>query len=138
MFLIICKQLVVFIQSLSCVCIFGTLWTAAHQAFLSFTISWSLVKLLSIELMIPSKYINLCCPLFLLPSTFPSIRILSKESTLHIRWSHYWSFSFCILQLSGEYSRLISFRTEEFNLLAVQGTLKSLLQQHNSKASILE
>ena len=111
-------------------------WTAACQALLSFTISWSLLKLVSIESVMPSNHLILCHPLFLLLSVFPSIRAFSKESTLCIRWRKCWSFSFSISP-SIEYSGLISFRMDWFNLLAVQGTLKSLLQYHNSKASIL-
>ena len=119
------------IQSLSCVRLFATPWTAAHQASLSITNSRSLPKLTSIESMMPSNYLILCCPL-LLPSIFPSIRVLSKELALCIRWPKYWSFSFSISP-SNEYSRLLSFRMDWFNLLDVQGTLKSLLQHHSSK-----
>ena len=111
-------------------------WTAAHQASLSFTISWSLLKLMSIELVIPSNHLILCRPLLLLPSVFPPIRVFSKESTLRIRWPKFWSFSVNISPLH-ECSGLISFRIYWFDLLAVQGTLKSLLQHHNSKASVL-
>ena len=110
-------------------------WTAACQASLFFTISWSLLKLMSNELVMLSNHLILCHPLLLLPSIFPSIRLFSKESVLHIRWPKYWSFSFCITT-SNEYSRMISFRIDWF-YLAVQGTLKSLLQHHSSKASIL-
>ena len=109
--------------------------TAARQASLSFTISWSLLKFMSIELMMLSNYLFLCHPLLLLPSIFPSIRVFSNESALHIRWPKYWSFSFSISP-SNECSGLISFRIDY--LLAVQGTLKSLLQHHSSKASILQ
>ena len=112
---------------------FVTLWTAAHQASLSFTISQSLLEFISIELVMPSHHLILCHPL-LLPSTFPSIRVFSKESVLHIRWAKYWSFS---ISPSNEYSGLISFRIDWFDLLAVQGTLKSLLQHHSLKASII-
>ena len=106
-------------------------------ASLSFTISWSFLKLMSIESAVPSSHLVLCCPLLLLPSVFPSIRVFSSESALHIRWSRYPSFSFSI-SLSNEYSVLISFRIDWFDLFAVQGTLKSLLlQHHSSKASIL-
>ena len=106
-------------------------------ASLSFTISWSFLKLMSIESAVPSSHLVLCCPLLLLPSVFPSIRVFSSESALHIRWSRYRSFSFSI-SLSTEYSVLISFRIDWFDLFAVQGTLKSLLlQHHSSKASIL-
>ena len=127
---------VVVAQLLSRVQIFVTWWTAAHQATLSFTISRSLLKLLSIELMMPANHLILCCPLLLLSSIFSSFRVFSNESALHIRWSKYWSFSFSISP-SNEYSGLISFRIDWFDLLAVQGTLKSLLQHHSSKASIL-
>ena len=111
-------------------------WTAAHQASLSITNSWSLVKLMSIELVIPSNHLILCHPLLLPPSVFPSIRVYSSESVLCIRWSKCCSFSFT-LSPSNVYSGLISFRMGWFDLLAVQGTLKSLLQHHSSKASIL-
>ena len=114
----------------------ATLLTAAHQAFLSFTISRSLLKLISIESVMPSNYLVLCRPLLLLPSIFPSIRVFSNESTLCIMWPKDWSFSFSISP-SSEYSGLISFRMDWFDLLAVQGTLKSLLQHHSSKASVL-
>ena len=107
------------------------------QAFLSFTNSKSFLKLMSIELVIPSNHLILCYPLLLLPSIFPSIRVFSKESVFRIRWPKYWSFSFSISP-SNEYSELISFRIEWLDLLAVQGTLKSLLQHHSSKAPILQ
>ena len=110
-----------------------TPWTAAHQASLSITKSWSLLKLMSIELVMPSRHLILCSPL-LLPSVFPSIRVFSNESDLHIRWPKYCSFSFSISP-SNEHSGLISFRLNWLDLLAVQGTLKSLLQHHSSKAS---
>ena len=110
--------------------------TAARQASLSITNSRSLLKLMSIELGMPSNHLILCRPFLLLPSIFPSIRVFSNESVLPIRWSKYWSFSFSISP-SNEYSRLISFRMDWLDLLAVQGTLKSLLQHHSSKASIL-
>ena len=126
---------VVVIQLLSPVQLFATSWAAALQAFLSFTISQSLLKLISTESVMPSNHLMLCHLLLLLPSIFPSIRIFSNESALLIRWSKYWSFSFSISP-SIKYSGLISFRIDWFNLLAVQGTLKNLLQ-HNSKASIL-
>ena len=113
-----------------------TPWTTAHQASLSVTSSQSLLKLMSIESVMPSNHLILCHPLLLLPSTFPRIRVFSNESVLHIRWPKYWSFSFTI-NPSNEYSGLISFRIGWLDLLAVQGTLKSLLQHHNSKASIL-
>ena len=124
------------VQSLSRVRLFVTSWTAARQASLSITNSWSLLKLMSIESVMPSNHLILCCPLLLLPSIFPSIRVFSNESALHIRWPKYWSFSFSISP-SNEYSGLISFRMDWLDLLAVQGTLKSLLQYHSSKASIL-
>ena len=114
------------VQPLSCVRLFATPWTAARQASLSFTISRSLLKLISIESVMPSNHLILCCPLLLLPSIFPSIRVFSNESVLRIRWLKYWSFSFNISP-SKEYSGLISFRIEWFDLLAIQGTLKSLL-----------
>ena len=126
----------VVVQSLSRVWLFGTPRTAAHQASLSFTISWSLLELMSIELVRPSNHLILCRPLFLLPSVFPSIRVFSNESVLHIGWPKYWSFNLSISP-SNEYSGQISFRMDLFDLLAVQGTLKSLLQHHRSKASIL-
>jgi len=124
------------VQLLSCVQLFATPWTAACQATLSITNSQSLLKLTSIKLVIPSNHLILCRPLLLLPSIFPSIRVFSNESALRIRWSKYWSFSFGISP-SSEYSGLTSFRMDWFDLLAVQGTLKSLLQHHSSKASIL-
>ena len=111
-------------------------WTAASQASLSFTNFWSLLKFMCIESVMPSYHLILCCPLFLLPSIFPSIRVFSNESVLCIRWPKYWSFSFSISP-SNEYSTLIFFRMDWLNPLAVQGTLKSLLQHHTSKASIL-
>ena len=114
-----------------------TPWTTAHQAFLSITNSWSLLKLMSIESVMSSYHFILCRPLLLSPSIFPSIRVFSNESVLPIRWSKYWSFSFSISP-SNEYSGLISFRMDWLDLLAVQGTLKSLLQHHSSKASILQ
>ena len=110
--------------------------TAAQQASLSITISWSLLKLMSIELVMPSNHLILRGPLLLLPSIFPSIRVVSNESVLPIMWLKYWSFSLSI-RPSNEYSGLISFRMDRLDLLAVQGTLKSLLQHHSSKASIL-
>ena len=113
-----------------------TPWTAACQAVLSITNSWSLLKLTSIESVIPSNHLILCRPLLLLSSIFPSIRVFSNESVLHIKWPKYWSFSFNISP-SNEYSGRISFRMDWLDLLAVQGTLKSLLQHHTSKASIL-
>ena len=122
------------VQSLSRVQLFVTPWTAARQASLSFTISWSL--LMSVELVMPSNHLLLCCPLLLLPSIFPSIRVFSNESVLPIRWPKHWSFSFSISP-SNEYSGLISFRMDWLDLLAIQGTLMSLLLHHSSKASIL-
>ena len=124
------------VQSLSCVQLFATPRTAACQASLSITNSRSLLKLMSIESVMPSNHLILCRPLLFPPSIFPSIRVFSNESVLHIRWSKYWSFSFSICP-SSEYSGLISFRMDWLDLLAVQGTLKSLLQHHNSKASVL-
>ena len=112
-------------------------WTAAHQASLPITNSWSLLKLMSIESVMPSNNLLLCCPLLLLPLIFPSIRVFSNELVLAIRWPRYWSFSFSISP-SNECSGLISFRMDWFDLLAVQGTLKSLLQHHSSKASVLQ
>ena len=111
-------------------------WTAAHQVSPSITNSQSLLKLMSIKPVMPSNHLILCRPLVLLPSTFPSIRVFSNESTLHMRWPKYWSSSFSI-SLSNEHPGLISFRMDWLDLLAVQGTLKNLLQHHSSKASIL-
>ena len=125
------------VQSLSHVQLFVTPWTAVRQASLSFTNSRSLLKLMSIELVMPSNHLILCHPLLLLPSIFPSIRLFSNESVLHIRWPKDWVFSFSISP-SNEYSGLISFRMGWLNLLAVQRTLKSLLQHHSSKASVLQ
>ena len=116
-------------QSLSHVQLFATLWTAACQASLSFTISLSLLKLMSIQSVMPSNHLILCCPFLLLPSLFPRIRVFSSESALHIRWPKYWSFN---ISPSNESSGLISFRIDWFDFLAVQGTLKSLLQHHSS------
>ena len=125
------------VQSLSHVRLFATPWTAAYQASLSVTNSWNLLILMYIESVMPSNHLVLCHPLLCLPSIFPSIRIFSNESVLHIRWPKYWSFSFNISP-SNENSRLISFRIDRLDLLAVQRTLKSLLQHHSSKASILQ
>ena len=125
------------VQSLSRVQFFATPWTAACQTSLSITNSRSLLKLMSIKLVMLSSHLILCCPLVLLPSIFPSIRVFFKESVLHIRWPKYWSFSFSISP-SSEYSGLISFRINWFDLHAVQGTCKSLLQHHSLKASILQ
>ena len=121
---------------LSHVCFFATPWTAACQASLSIINSWSLLRLMSVESVMSSNHLILCHPLLLVPSTFPSIRVFSNESAFRIRCPKYWSFSFNISP-SNEYSGLISFRIDWFDLLAVQGTLKSLLQHHNSKASTL-
>ena len=124
------------VQLLSCVQLFATPWIAAYQASLSITNSWSLLKLMSVESMMPSNHLILYRPLILPHSIFPSIRVFSNESALRIRWPRYWSFSFNISH-SNEYSRLISFKMDWLYLLAVQGTLKSLLQYHSSKASVL-
>ena len=123
-------------QSLSRVRLFATPWTAARRAPVSFTISWSWLRFTSTGLVMPSHHLILCYPLLLLPSTFPSIRVISTKSARRIRWPKYWSFSFSI-NPSNEYSGLISFRTDWFDLLVVQGTLKSLPEHHSSKASIL-
>ena len=134
---------IVVVQSLSCVQLFATLWTVASSASLSFTISLSLLKLMSMESVMPSNHLTFCHPLLLLPTVFLSIRVFSNESALLIRWQKYWSFSFSISP-SNEYSVPISCRIDwfplgfRFDLLAVQETLKSLLQHHNSKASILQ
>ena len=127
----------VVVQSLSHVWLFPTPWTAAHQASLSITIFRSLLKLMSIESVMASNHLILCYLLLFLLSIFSSIRVFSNELDLHIRWPKYWSFSFSISS-SNEYSVLISFRIDWFHFLAVQGTLKSLLQHHSSKASILQ
>ena len=124
-------------QSLIHVRLFATPWTAAHQASLSITNSRSLLQFMSIESVMPSNHLILCRPLLLLPSVFPSIRVFSNDSVLHISWPKYWSFSFNISP-SNECSGLISFRMDWLDLLAVQGTLKSLLQYHNSKASVVQ
>ena len=126
----------VVVQSLSCVWLFVIPWTATHLASLSFTISWSLLKFMSIGSVMPSSHLILYCPLLLLPSVFPSIRVFSNELALSIRWPNYWSF-ICSISLSNEYSGLISFKMDWFDLVAVRGTLKSLLQYHSSTASIL-
>ena len=128
---------VVVVQLLSPVQLFATSWAAARQAFPSFTISRSLLKLISTESVMPSNHLILCHPLLLLPSVFPSIRVFSVESALHIRWPKYWSFGFSISS-SNEYSGLISFKINWFDLLAVQRALKSLLQHHSLKASVLQ
>ena len=124
------------VQSLSCVRLFATPWTAVCQASLSITNSWSLLKLMSVDLVMPSNHLVLCRPLLLPPSIIPSIRVFSNESVLCITWPKYWSFSFNISP-SSKYLGLISFMIDWFDLLAVQGTLKSLLQHHSSKPSIL-
>ena len=134
-----CKFSVQFssVQSLSRVWLFVTPQIATRRASLSITNSWSLLKLMSIESVMPSSHLIFCRPLLLLPSIPPSIRVFSNESALHIKWPKYWSFSFSISP-SNEHPRLISLRMGWLDLLAVQGTLKSLLQHHNSKASILQ
>ena len=124
------------VQSLSRVCRYGTPWKAAHQTSLPITNSQSLLKLMLIEWLISSNHLILCCPLLLLLSFLPSIRVFSNESILRIKWPNYWSFSFSISP-SNEYSGLISFRMDWLHLLAVQGTLKNLFQHHSSKASNL-
>ena len=124
------------VQLLSRIRLFATPWTAACQASLSITNFWSLLKLMSIESVMPSNHLIFCRPLLLPPSIFSSIRVFSNKSVLHIRWPKYWSFSFSISP-SNEYSGLISFRMDCLDLLAIQRTLKSLLQHHKSKASIL-
>ena len=123
------------VRWLSRVWLFATPWTTAHQASLSITNSWNLPKLISIELVMPSSHLILCCPLFLLPAGFPSIRSFSNELALLIRWPKYWSFS---ISLSNAYSGLISFRIDWFDLLIVQGTLRSLLQHHSLKTSVIQ
>ena len=125
------------VQPLSHVQLFATPWTAVCQASVSITNSQGLLKRMFFELVMPSKHLILCCPLLLLPSIFPSIKVFSNESVLHIRWPKYWSFSFSISP-SNKYSGLTSFRNDWLDLLAVQGILKSLLQHHSSKASILQ
>jgi len=122
------------VQLLSCIWLFATPWTAARQASLSITNTWSLLKFMSNESVMPFNHLILCHPLLLLPSIFLSIRVFSNESVLHTRWPEYWSFS---INPSNGYSGLISFRMDWLDLLADQGTLKSLLQHHSSKASIL-
>ena len=124
------------VRLLSCIQLFAAPWTAACQVSLSITNSQSLLKLISIESVMPSNHLILCRPLLLLPSIFPSIRVFSNESVLHIRWPKYWSLSF-IISPSKEYSELISFRIDWFDLLVLQVTLKGLLQHCNSKAPIL-
>ena len=124
------------VHSLSCVLLFATPWTETHQASLSITNSQSLLKLMSVELVMPSNHLILCRPLLFPPSIFPSIRVFFNESVLHIGWPKYWSFSFSSSP-SNEYSGLISFRMDWLDLVAVQETLKSLLQHHSLKASVL-
>ena len=124
------------VQSLSCVQLFATPWTEARQVSLSITNSQSLLKLMSIKSVMPSNHLNLCHPLLLLPSIFPSIRVFSSESVLCLMWPKYWSFSFSVGP-SNEHPGLVSFRIDWLELPGVQGTLKSLLQYHSSKASIL-
>ena len=131
------RNFAVAIQSLTPVWFFPTPWTAACQAFLSFTMSWNLLKFVSIESVILSNDLMLCFSLPLLPSIFPSVRVFSNESALHIGWPKYWSFSISTSP-SNEYSGLISFRIDQFDLLAIQETLKSVLQLHSLKASILQ
>ena len=128
---------IVAVLSLRCVWLFETPWIVASQAFLSFTIPQSLLKFMCIELMMSSKHLILCCLLLFLPSIFPTIKVFSNELALHSSWPKYWSFSFSWSSFN-EYSELIYFRIDWFDLLAVQGTLKSLLQHHSSKASILQ
>ena len=123
-------------QSLCCVQLFVTPWTAARQASLSITNSWSSLKLTSVESVMPTNHLILCRPILLPPSIFPSIRVFSNQSVFRIRWPKYWSFSFNISP-SNEYSGLISFRMDSLDILAVQGILKSLLQDHSSNTSIL-
>ena len=135
MFIQHCFLLFTSVQLLSCVKLLVTPRTAAHQASLYMTNSRSLLKLMSIELVMPSNYLILCRPLLLLSSIFPSIRVFSNESVLHIRWPKFWSFS---ISPSNEYSGLISFRMDWLDLLAVQGSFNSLLQHHSSKVSILQ
>ena len=127
---------IIVVQWLSRVQLFATPWSAAHQTSPSFTISWSLLKPMSVESVMPSNHLILCRPLLLLPPIFPNIRVFSSESVFHIRWPKYWSFSFSTSSSNG-YSAFISFRMDWFDL-PVQGTLMSLLQHYNSKASILQ
>ena len=130
------EYVLVAVHLISCVRLSVTPWTAVCQASLSFPISWTLLKLMSMELVMPSNHLVLCRPLLLLPSIFPSIRVFSDESVLRIRWPKYWSLSF-IVSPSNEYAGLISFRIDWFDLLAAQGTFKNLLQHHSLKASNL-
>ena len=133
---ILTVKIITSVQSLSCVRLFATLWTAASQASLSITYSQSLLKLMSIESVMPSSHLILYHPLFFPSSIFSSIRVFSNESALHIRWAKYWSFSFNISP-SSEYSGLIPFRIDWLDLLAIHVILKSLFQHHSSKASVL-
>ena len=135
--LVLPKSFVVVVRSLSHVRLSATPQMTARQPPLSLTVSWSLLKFMSTESVIPSDHLIVCRPLLLPPSILPSIRVFPNESVFHIRWPKYWSFSFNISP-SNEYSRLISFRMDWLDLLAVQGTLKSLLQHHSSKALILQ
>ena len=142
MFIIVVQQSdsvihIVAVQSLSCVHLFATPWTATRQGSLSFAISWNLIELMSIESVMPFNHLILCCPLLLMYSLFPSIRVFSNESVLRIRWPKYWSFSFNISP-SNEYSGLISFSMDWCDLLTVQGTLKGLPQHYSSKVSVLQ
>ena len=137
MFLSFSSVVVVVVALFSCVQFFATPWTAVHQASLSFAISQTWLKFMSIESVMPSNHLILCHFLLLLPSIFLSVRVFSSESALQIRWPKYWSFSFSISR-SNDYSGLISFRMDWLDLLAVQGTLKSLLWHHSSKASVLQ
>ena len=130
-----CMNHICVVQTLSCVQLFPTPWTAVYQASWSSTVSQSLLKLITIELVMPFNHLILCYPLLLLPSVSPSIRVFSNQSVHRIRWPKYWSFSFSIRP--SEYSGLISFRTDWFDLLPIHGTLKSLLQYHSLKASVL-
>ena len=130
------KSMIVAVQSSSRIPLFATLWTAAHQAFLSITSSRNMPKFMSIELVMPSNHLILCHPLLLLILIFPSIRVFSNESAVRIRWPNYWSFSFKISP-SKEYLGLTSFKIDLFDLIASQGILRSLLQHHRSKASVL-
>ena len=137
--LAICVSSLVVVQSRSCVRLFSTLWTAARQASVSLTISQSLLKLMSIESVMPSNHLILCCPLLLLSSIFPSIRVFSSASALRIRWPKFWNFSFSFsISPCNEYSGVISFRIDWLDLFIVRGMLKSLPQHHSSKASILQ
>ena len=135
--LLLCSWIISHVVSVSHVQLFVTPWTAADQASLSFTISLCVLKLMSIESLMLSNHLVLCHPLLLLPSIFPSIRVFSNELALHIRWTKYWSFSLSNCPCN-EYSGLLSFRSDWLDLLAIQRTLKSLLQNHSSKVSVLQ